>query len=171
MNQSKIDNQPMRWQYGKLRSSHAWVGWVTLAMGIFALPLAWLLRNSIDVAGAPLSPWAVLLVGVTLAITGVLVSISLLRAKSRPPKWITISDGNLTIPGGLLVGAGWSMPLTDIKVRTTDLGFVKQLQLSGRRKRTTLSSALFSDDAEFDRLANTLQNVPGTVSSSDAKGT
>ncbi|GAA5510296.1 hypothetical protein [Novipirellula caenicola] len=161
MNTSSIDNRSLRWDYGKLRSSHAWVAWVTLATGIFALPLAWLLRDSLEVAGTPLPPWTVLLIGSLLAIAGLVVSVTLLRAKSRPPKSITISDGNITIPGGLLLGAGWSMPLTDINVRTTDLGFVKHLQLSGRRKRTTLSSALFADDADFDRLANTLQNASG----------
>ncbi|HBV65200.1 MAG TPA: hypothetical protein DEF45_19505 [Rhodopirellula sp.] len=91
-----------------------------------------------------------------LAIAGLSVSIALLRARSRPAKLITISNENVTLPGSLVSGRGWSLPVTDITVRTTDLGFVKQLHLSGRRKRTTLSSALFSTEAEFDRLVAAL---------------
>ncbi|WP_145391372.1 hypothetical protein [Stieleria neptunia] len=146
----------MQWEYGKLRSNQLWIAWVTLATGILAVPLAWLLRNSLMIGRAPLPSWTVLTVGVVLAIAGLSVSITLLRARSRPPKLITIHDGKLTLPGGLLAGAGWSLPVAKVTVRTTDIGFVKQIHLSGKRKRTTLSSALFANNAEFERLVNTL---------------
>lgn len=123
-----------------------------LAVGVTAGPAAWLLRNHLTLARSPLPAWAVLLVGAVLAITGLAVSITLLRARSQPAKLITITDGKVNLPGSLISGRGWSLPVSDVTVRTTDLGFVKQLHLSGPRKRTTLSSALFSDDAEFDRL-------------------
>ncbi len=156
MSANPIENKAMQWGYGKIRSNQLWIAWVTLATGIFALPLAWLLRNSISIGHAPLSSWAVLMVGVVLAIAGFSVAITLLRARSRPPKLITIRDGKLTLPGSLLSGAGWSLSVAEVTVRTTDLGFVKQIHLSGKRKRTTLSSALFENNEEFERLVNTL---------------
>ncbi len=58
---------------------------------------------------------------------------------------------SLTLPGSLISGPGWTLPVTDVKVRTTDLGVAKQMHLSGKRKRTTLSSAMFATEAEFDR--------------------
>ena len=127
-----------------------------LAVGVLAVPVSWGLRNEIAIAGSPLPAWAVLLVGAVMTIVGLAVSITLLRARSRPAKRITIADGKFNVPGGLIIGRGWSVPVADVTIRTTDLGFVKQLHLSGPRKRTTLSSALFSDDAEFDRLVGAL---------------
>lgn len=151
-----IQTDAMEWEYGRLRSKQTWVAWATLFTGIFAIPLSWLLRDSLAVGRVPILSWTVLMVGVLLTIAGFTVSLTLLRARTRPAKLITIRDGRLTIPGGLLSGRGWSLPTADVTVRTTDIGFVKQIHLSGRRKRTTLSSALFVDDEEFERLVDTL---------------
>lgn len=155
----------MQWDYGKLRSSHLWVAWVLLAAGILAVPLAWLLRNQITLGRAPLPSWSVLLVGVLVAVIGLSVSVVLLRARSRPAKRITIDGGKLSLPGGLLTGRAWSLRVSELQVRTTDLGFVKQLQLSGPRTRTTLSSAMFADDDEFQRLVDVLSNRSGVADS------
>ena len=127
-----------------------------LVVGVLAMPVSWLLRNEIAIAGSPIPAWTVLLVGAVMTIIGLAVSITLLRARSRPAKRITIANGKFTLPGGLIVGRGWSIPVADVTIRTTELGFVKQLHLSGPRKRATLSSALFADDAEFDRLVDAL---------------
>lgn len=154
-----VETHEMQWEYGKLRSNQSWIIWVTLALGIFAFPAAWFLRDSLSLGRAPLPAWTVVLVGVVLAIAGLLVSITLLRARSRPAKLITIRNGNLTLPGSLISGPGWTLPVTDVKVRTTDLGFVKQMHLSGKRKRTTLSSAMFATQAEFDRLVDALSQT------------
>ena len=147
-----------QWEYGKLRSSHTWVAWVMLAAGILALPVAWLLRNELGIGRAPLPPWTVVLVGTVIAMTGFTVSIALFRGRRQPAALITIDKGQLTLPGGILTGSSWSVPVSEVKIRTTDLGFVKQMQVSGPRKRTTLSSALFRDDDEFERLFDTLSN-------------
>ncbi|MEM9588602.1 MAG: hypothetical protein AAGA03_15075 [Planctomycetota bacterium] len=144
------------WEYGRLRASLGWVVWILLATGILAFPIAWFTRDEIELAGNPLPAWAVLLVGVTVAIVGIGVSITLLRARSGSAKRIEIDNGQLHVPGGLLTGRAWSLPLADVTVRTIDLGFVRQLQLSCPRRRATLSSALFTCDAEFDRLVNAL---------------
>jgi hypothetical protein len=150
-----------QWEYGKLRSSQVWIAWVMLTAGVLAVPVAWFVRNQLVVAGSPLPAWAVLLVGSVIAIVGLAVSITLLLARSRPAKLITIADGKIRLPGGLLSGRGWSLPIADVTIRTTDLGFVRQMQLSGPRTRTTLSSALFSDDDEFDRLVGALSKTDG----------
>lgn len=153
---NSLDTHSNQWEYGKLQPGYAWCSWVLLTVGVFALPVAWLLRDSLSLGRSPLPAWTVLLVGAILAIVGLTVSITLLRARSHPAKRITIADGKLSLPGGLMSGRGWSLPIADVTVRTTDLGFVKQMHLSGPRKRTTLSSAMFSDDAEFDRLVGVL---------------
>ena len=153
------NDEVMKWEYGQLRAGHAWVIWVTLGTGVLSLPLAWFLRDSLTLGRAPLPPWTVLLVGGVLAATGLVVSISMLRARSRPAKLITIKQGEITVPGSLVSGPGWSLPITDVNVRKTDLGFVKQMHLSAKRKRTTLSSAMFRSDDDFDRLFEALSNV------------
>ena len=158
MNVNSPGKDRNRWEYGKLRSSHAWVAWVMLAAGILALPVAWLLRNELTVGRTPLPPWTIVLVGSVIAIIGLVVSIALLRGRRRPAALITIDNGQLNLPGGILIGSSWSVPVSEVKIRTTDLGFVKQVHLSGQRKRTTLSSALFRDDDEFERLVDTLSN-------------
>lgn len=149
----------MKWEYGKLRSEHSWIIWVNLATGIFATPMAWLLRDSLSLGRAPLPPWTVLLVGIALTVAGLCVSIALSRARSRPANLITIKDEKITVPGSFISGHGWSLPLADLKVRVIDLGFVKQLNLSGRRKRKTLSSALFTSESDFNLLVAALSQV------------
>lgn len=144
------------WEYGKLRSSHSWVAWVLLASGLLALPLSWLMRNELELGRNPLPPWAVLLVGTILSCIGLVVSITLLRGRSRPAKRIVLADGKLSLPGGLLTGSGWTRPVSDIAIKRIDLGFVNQMQLSAHGKRTTLSSALFASDSEFERLYDML---------------
>ena len=156
MSASPTDANAMEWEYGRLRSNQTWVAWATLVTGVIALPVSWFLRDSLAVGRTPIPSWTVLMAGVLLAIAGITISLTLLRARTRNPKLITIRDGQLTIPGGLLSGRGWSLPTADVTVRTTDIGFVKQIQLSGKRKRTTLSSALFMNDREFERLVDTL---------------
>ena len=101
------------------------------------MPVAWLLQNLLSLGRVPLRPRTVLLVGIVFAIAGVSVAIARLCARSRPAKLITISNGKITRLGSLVSGRGWSLPVIDITTRTTDLGFVKQVRLSGRRKRTT----------------------------------
>ena len=162
MTPNSLDTGSAQWEYGKLRPSQAWISWVMLTAGVLAVPVAWLLRNELAVARSPLPAWTVLLVGAVIAIVGLAVSITLLRARSRPAKLITIANGKVSLPSGLISGRGWSLPVTDVTLRTTDLGFVKQMHLSGPRKRTTLSSALFSDDAEFDRLVGALSCGTGS---------
>lgn len=158
MSASPFENNATPWEYGRLRSNQAWVAWAMLGAGIFAIPLSWFLRDSLAIGRSPIPSWTVLMVGVLLAIAGFTVSITLLRARTRPPKLITICDGKLILPGGLLSGPGWSLPIADITVRTTDIGFVKQIHLSGQRKRKTLSSAIFANDEEFERLVDTLSD-------------
>ena len=141
-----------KWEYGKLRKSQTWIAWVVLCVGVLSLPIAWLIRDRVEVGGNVLPNWTVLLVGAMLACIGLAMSISLLLARSRPAKLIVLADRRLTVPGGLLIGSGWTAPVSDVSVRTIELGFVKQMQLTTPRKRSTLSSALFASDHEFDRL-------------------
>ena len=130
-----------------------------MATGILALPTAWFLRDSIALGRSPLPAWTVLLVGGLFAVAGIFVSYALLKARNRPPKLIVVQGEMFTLPGSLISGRGWSCRLDDLSVRTTDLGFVKQMHLSGPKKRATLSSALFESDDEFDRLFDALSNA------------
>ena len=43
MSTTPVDTRDMQWEYGKLRSKQSWIIWVTLATGILAAPVAWLL--------------------------------------------------------------------------------------------------------------------------------
>ncbi len=156
MNASPVESISMEWEFGRLRSNQAWVAWAMLATGVSALPLSWLLRDSLAIGRAPLPSWTVLMVGVLLTIVFIIGSLALIGARTRPPKLITIRGGKLTIPGGLLIGRGWSLPIADVKIRIYDIGFVKQILLSGKGKRATLSSTLFVNDEEFERLVDTL---------------
>ena len=126
-----------KWDPSQVSPKQFWVIWMLLATGVFAVPVAWLLQNLLSLGRAPLRPRTVLLVGIVFAIAGVSVAIARLCARSRPAKLITISNGKITRLGSLVSGRGWSLPVIDITTRTTDLGFVKQVRLSGRRKRTT----------------------------------
>lgn len=145
-----------QWQYGKLRSSHSWVLWVLILTGLLSAPAAWFLRDSIALGRTPLPAWTVLLVGGLLAIAGLFATAAILKGRSGPPKLITMEAGQFTLPGSMLSGPGWSCRLDEVSVRTTELGFVKQMHLSGPKKRATLSSALFESDADFDRLVHAL---------------
>ena len=150
----------LQWQYGKLRSSQSWVLWVSVLTGLLSFPAAWFLRDSIALGRAPLPAWTVLLVGGLLAVAGLFATAAIIKGGSGPAKLITIQNGMFTLPGSMLSGAGWSCRLEEVSVRTTELGFVKQMHLSGPRKRATLSSALFENDDEFDRLVSALHHSP-----------
>ena len=54
MSTSSLGKDCMQWEYGKLRSKHAWVAWMMLVMGVLAVPVAWLLRNELTVGRTPL---------------------------------------------------------------------------------------------------------------------